>query len=155
VTSSWNQHKREEATAAARSDDEETQTPTEYPDFPEFDKQISGALDELNHKVFIKLNWSSPKDAAWSLNKLHCQRISDVYILLKSSDFVTHDLSEAFAHCSDRAEASELVSNFKYYLVVREWINMNPSMEFRCFVYKNRLIGFYSIFPYFATICYI
>ena len=108
----------------------------EYPDFPELDKQILNILDNFNNKVFIKLNWSSPKDAFWSLNKLSCQRLSDVYILLKSSDFISHDLNEAFDDCQDSTD-----NDTEYKLIIREWINMNPSMEFRCFVQSNQLIG--------------
>lgn len=115
--------------------DEDDET-IEYPDFPELDKQILNILDNFNNKVFIKLNWSSPKDAFWSLNKLSCQRLSDVYILLKSSDFISHDLNEAFDDCQDSTD-----NDTEYKLIIREWINMNPSMEFRCFVQSNQLIG--------------
>lgn len=117
----------------------EDHEPVEYPDFPEFDAQIRKALEKFNKKVFIKLNWSSPKDAFWSLNKLSCSRLSDVYMLLRSSDFINHDLNEPFSDCSDADESSD--SNFTYYLVVREWININPSVEFRCFVHMNQLIA--------------
>ncbi len=113
-----------------------------YQDFPDFDKQINSALSQFG-KVFIKLNWSSPKDAYWALNKLSCDRLSDVYIQLRSSDFVNHDLTQPFADCEDcdKPENQELIKNFKYVLVIRDWININSSMEFRCFVHKNKLVG--------------
>ncbi len=112
----------------------------EYPNFEQFDEKILEALRRLGNKVFIKLNWSSPKDAIWSLNKLSCDRLSDVYILLRSSDFISHDLNEPFDKCDDQGE-SQSQAEIKYHLVLREWIAINPSMEFRCFVLKNKLIG--------------
>jgi len=120
------------------SDDDGNQI--EYPDFEQFDEKILEALHRLGNKVFIKLNWSSPKDAVWSLNKLWCDRLSDVYILLRSSDFISHDLNEPFDKCDDQGE-SQSKAEIKYHLVLREWIAINPNMEFRCFVHKNKLIG--------------
>ena len=118
--------------------------PTVYQDFPEFDKKIQAALVEFR-KVFIKLNWSSPKDAYWALNKLSCDRLSDVYIQLRSSDFINHDLTQPFKDCEDfkSPENEEIIKNFEYKLVIRDWININSSMEFRCFVHENKLVGKY------------
>jgi hypothetical protein len=128
-------------------DEEDLSATTAHPDFPAFDSAVRSALATFNNKVFIKLNWSSPKDAYWSLSKMHCERLSDVYIMLRSSDFVSHDLNEAFKHCEDVDTATaQLDTNFTYYLVVREWLNINPSMEFRCFVHRNQLIGIYLLF---------
>ena len=41
------------------------------------------------------LNWSCPKDATWVAfnNNLKCSNLSQLYLLLKSSDFVVHDLT--------------------------------------------------------------
>ena len=67
------------------------------PYFPDFDQQIKNAIEDLGGKVFPKLNWSSPRDASWiGLNaSLHCFSVQDVYLLLKSSSFISHDLTEA------------------------------------------------------------
>lgn len=114
----------------------------QFPDFAQFDELVRHHLSTtLSNKAFIKLNWSAPRDAFWSLNKTFCETLSDVYILLKSSDFITHDLNEAFSECTDRNESSALVDGFKYTLVMREWVDLNPMMEFRCFVRDNKLIG--------------
>lgn len=44
-----------------------------------------------------KLNWSSPKDATWiNGGSLKCTTAGDVYLLLKSSDFVAFDLEHAW-----------------------------------------------------------
>lgn len=123
--------------------DEEQET--SYPDFPSFDLAIKEAMKKLSKKVFIKLNWSSPKDAAWSLSKLSCDKLSDIYILLRSSDFVNHDLNLPFDGCDDKRDGEKereaCKKGLNYFLVMREWISLNPSMEFRCFVANNRLIG--------------
>lgn len=123
-----------------------------YVDFPEFDSEIRKALDKFNNKVFVKLNWSSPKDAIWALNKLSCNKLSDVYILLKSSDFINHDLNEPFSDCDDKPKN---LDNLKYYLIIREWININPNMEFRCFVYKNKLVGNLKFFYAFNRVPFL
>lgn len=43
------------------------------------------------------------QDAAWMLpgQNLKCQTPADVYLLLKSSDFISHDLDHAFEDCVD------------------------------------------------------
>ena len=48
--------------------------------------------------VFPKLNWSSPKDAKWIMpgNTIKCQNVSDVYLLLNSSDHIGDDLDNPF-----------------------------------------------------------
>ena len=65
----------------------------EFKDFEVYAKQI---IKELGGKVFPKLNWSSPKDASWVAfnSSLCCQNFSDICLLMKSSNFITHDLSE-------------------------------------------------------------
>jgi hypothetical protein len=112
-------------------------------DFPQLDLQIKESIKNLGGKVFIKLNWSSPKDAFWVSNTLACHRLSDVYLLLKSSDFIIHDLTQCFSTSTSSSSDDDKIikDNFKYNLVVREWIKINPSLEFRCFVKKNELIG--------------
>jgi hypothetical protein len=74
-------------------------------------------LKEFGGKAFVKLNWSAPKvrlqqnlgrrvtqhrapcfqDAKWVnfAGNLRCQSVGDVLLLLKSSDFIAHDLTHA------------------------------------------------------------
>lgn len=61
-----------------------------------------------------------------------------MYILLRSSDFINHDLTEPFNDCTNDSSDNP---KFNYNLIIREWISINPSMEFRCFVHENQLIG--------------
>ena len=111
------------------NNDDEGATPRQF-FFPELNQQIQEGIEKLGGSVIPKLNWSSPKDATWINNgTLKCETPGDVYLLLKSSDFVMHDLTHAV----------EDPSNVDYELVLRKWCNLHPSMEFRCFVYNNEL----------------
>lgn len=90
--------------------------------------------------VTPKLNWSAPKDATYmTANTMKCLSANDVYLLLKSSDFIMHDLEHPFDDCTDGTPKSTL--DTPYTLVLRKWVNVNPSVEFRCFVRNSRIIG--------------
>lgn len=93
-----------------------------------FHDEIERAIEKLNGEVAPKLNWSAPVDATWILpsNTMRCTCANDVYMLLKSSDYANHDL---------QLEPPELT------LVLREWFDVHPSLEFRCFVREGRLVG--------------
>lgn len=67
-------------------------------------------------------------------NDMECRTANDVYLLLKSSDFITHDLEHPFDDCADSAEVP-------YHLVLRKSFNLNPALEFRCFVRNKQLIA--------------
>ena len=47
--------------------------------------RIKNAIDKLGGEVFIKLNWSAPRDASWILydGSLCCRAPLDVLLLLK------------------------------------------------------------------------
>ncbi|KAJ7670270.1 D123-domain-containing protein [Mycena rosella] len=107
--------------------------------FPGLDAQIRACISNYG-AVFPKLNFSSPQDAAWILpagSPLKCTSPADVYMLLKSSDFVTHDLSaeSVFDGCSDGPCPYELE------LVLRKWYPVDRSRELRCFVRQNTMLG--------------
>ncbi|KAG0365193.1 D123-domain-containing protein [Gamsiella multidivaricata] len=125
----------------------------QMPHFPGLERQICNSISDLGGEVFPKLNWSSPRDASWiaTTNTLKCHTPQDIFLLLKSSDFVAHDLAHAYEDCSDKAltkdgenvgggggvrKRPETVE-----LVLRKWFDLAPSMEFRCFVRDNKLIG--------------
>lgn len=88
---------------------------------------------------FVKLNWSSPKDASWITKDgtLKCSTFNDVCLLLKSSDFVTHDLTKPYEYCED---SSPHPPN-QYQLILRKYVEIVPGMEFRCFIKSNQIIG--------------
>ncbi|KAG0318667.1 hypothetical protein BGZ99_005511 [Dissophora globulifera] len=129
----------------AEQDDKEAEAPIPY--FPGLELQITQAIDSLGGEVFPKLNWSSPRDASWiaATNTLKCHNVADIFLLLKSSDFVAHDLAHAYEDCADEAggvvgagvrQRPETVD-----LVLRKWYDLAPSMEFRCFVRDGELVG--------------
>ncbi|XP_005993898.1 translation initiation factor eIF2 assembly protein [Latimeria chalumnae] len=120
------------------SDDENTTTLT-APEFPEFSAEVLEAINSLGGSVFPKLNWSSPRDAHWiALNSsLKCKSLSDIFLLLKSSDFIARDFTQLFIHCTDDSPDPQI----EYELVLRKWCELSPGGEFRCFVKENKLIG--------------
>ncbi|XP_042907498.1 translation initiation factor eIF2 assembly protein isoform X1 [Parasteatoda tepidariorum] len=135
------------------SDEEETweedtdEAEPEAPYFPEFDQSIENAIESLGGKVFPKLNWSSPKDASWMGFNYSCcsTSISDIYLLLKSSNFIIHDITQPYNLCDDFIQDQSLSEieqkNIPLFLVLRKWIDIDTSGEFRCFVKENKLIG--------------
>ncbi|KAF6757482.1 cytoplasmic protein [Ephemerocybe angulata] len=117
--------------------------------FPELDTKIRECVQEYG-AVFPKLNFTSPRDASWLLpagSPLKCTTPADVYMLLKSSDFVSNDLSEesVFEHCDDpdphASGGSPPPPEYALELVLRKWYSVNPSREMRCFVRAGRLVG--------------
>lgn len=109
------------------------------PEFNEVDSGIKEAMVDLGGAVFPKLNWSSPLDAAWISfdGTLKCQSPNDIYLLLKSSDNISTTLFDTFKHCQDGEGG--MTDGFE--LVLRKWKDINPGMEFRCFVKDNKLIA--------------
>ncbi|CAC5413039.1 Cell division cycle protein 123 homolog,Cell division cycle protein 123 [Mytilus coruscus] len=114
----------------------------EEPSFPEFETTIKNKIKSCGGKVFPKLNWSSPQDATWiSFDKtLKCTCPSDIYLLLKSSEFITHDLTQPFYKCEDYDEDRSDIT-VKYHLILRQWQDLNPAAEFRCYVRNNQLLA--------------
>lgn len=135
------------------SSDSEDEAPAQMPPnrrFPELHQTIKDKIRELGGAVAPKLNWSAPKDAAWispHQNTMKCTSPNDVYLLLKSSSFVSHDLEHAFDHCSPPSASSLSPANntpglkFTPVLVLRSFFSPLPSLEFRCFVKDRALVG--------------
>lgn len=130
------------------SDGEEDDPSTAW---PETHARVMACIQELGGSVTPKLNWSAPKDATWisATNSMDCRSANDIYLLLKSSDFVVHDLEQAFNGCEDvdQAHLDPSESNvgdsneIPYHLILRKTIPAyNPSMEFRCFVKERDLL---------------
>jgi len=128
--------------------------------FREVHQNIKDTIDELGGKVTPKLNWSAPKDATWiaATNSMECRTPSDIYLLLKSSDFITHDLEHAFDDCinedSTENQPEQLANTstpttqpqpdppIPYHLILRKHIaNLNPALEFRVFVRNRTLLA--------------
>ncbi|KAK3104009.1 hypothetical protein FSP39_023648 [Pinctada imbricata] len=111
------------------------------PKFLELDSAVKKYIKSLGGVVFPKLNWSAPRDATWIAfdHTLKCKSPSDIYLLLKSSEFISHDLNQPFLYCEDWDSKKEV--RVAYHLVLRKWLNVHPGYEFRCFVKNNNLIG--------------
>lgn len=71
---------------------------------------------------------------------LKCTSPADVYMLLKSSDFVLHDLDRAalFEACEG---GDDQQSDYELELVLRKWYPVDRSRELRCFVRREKLLG--------------
>lgn len=132
----------DDSDASSEGDDEEwSETKSApQPDFPDLEAKIKHAIDRLGGEVFAKLNWSSPRDASWILhdNTLCCRAPLDVILLLKSSDFIIHDLTQAFKECLD---GTSEIPQGGFTLALRRYTNILPAGEFRCFIKNNQLVG--------------
>ena len=74
-------------------------------------------------------------------NTMICRNPSEIYLLLKSSDFITHDLEHAFDDTVDSPSSTLTSNSIPYHLVLRKAVpQWNPSVEFRCFVRQRRLL---------------
>ncbi|OCK76968.1 D123-domain-containing protein [Lepidopterella palustris CBS 459.81] len=135
--------------ASETEDDRDDDPSTEWPDIHQ---AVRTTIEELGGKVVPKLNWSAPKDATWiaATNSMECRTPNDIYLLLKSSDFVTHDLEHAFDDCEEDSNAEDSkdtgqhklsTGDIPYHLVLRKHVTLNPSVEFRCFVRRRKLIA--------------
>ncbi|KAK4550604.1 hypothetical protein LTR36_000183 [Oleoguttula mirabilis] len=126
----------------APDDDEEEEDVDVAADWRETHDAIKSVIADLGGKVVPKLNWSAPKDATWinATNSMECRSPNDIYLLLKSSDFVTHDLEHAFDDCVDSPASSIQQSEIPYHLVLRKYFQLNPSVEFRCFARGRKLL---------------
>lgn len=128
-------------------DEEEDEDEDPSSEWPEIHQSIKSTIAELGGKIVPKLNWSAPKDATWmTSNTMECRAPNDIYLLFKSSDFITHDLEHAYDDTvedpSDQDEdVPNTIADIPYHLVLRKYVLLNPSVEFRCFVRRRKLIG--------------
>jgi hypothetical protein len=143
-----------EADSDSDSDSDEPATARQPPNlrFPAFHAEITAAISSLGGAVAPKLNWSSPKDATWISrhpNTMKCTSANDIYILLKSSSFISHDLDHAFddtvpapaSGTATNTTSAQTPRDFTPVLVLRSFFNPLPSLEFRCFVKSRSLIA--------------
>jgi hypothetical protein len=112
---------------AGEEGEEEVPFPISTPEesFPTFHKDILDAISSLGGSCMVKVGSSSPKDAVWitTENNLKCRTPCDIYELLKASDRVEVALPDAQS------------------LTLRKWYNLEPSMEFRCFIHNGKTLA--------------
>ncbi|KAL6933232.1 related to Cell division cycle protein 123 [Hanseniaspora guilliermondii] len=110
-------------------------------EFPEVEDFINDCFNTKSQKLTPRLNWSAPKDAVWILpynNTMLTYTSEDVYLMLKSSNYIMHDLLYPYDDLKEKCETEKV----NYDLILREWIeNFNPSLEFRVFVMHGKIIG--------------
>ncbi|KAI1809984.1 D123-domain-containing protein [Poronia punctata] len=129
------------------SDSDDVEEPPKLPPnkrFPELHQMIKEKISELGGAVAPKLNWTAPKDATWispHQNTIKCTTPDDIYLLLKSSNFITYDLEHAFDDCTPTASSTVNQTPFKPVLVLRSYFNPHTAMEFRCFVKHRNLVA--------------
>ncbi|KAI0875080.1 D123-domain-containing protein [Hypoxylon argillaceum] len=129
------------------SDSDDMDEPPKLPPnqrFPELHQLIKDKITELGGAVAPKLNWTAPKDAIWispHQNTIKCTSPNDIYLLLKSSNFITYDLEHAFDDCTPTANSIVDQTPFKPVLVLRSYFNPHTAMEFRCFVKHRNLVA--------------
>uniref|UniRef100_A0A1I8G5R4 Cell division cycle protein 123 homolog n=1 Tax=Macrostomum lignano TaxID=282301 RepID=A0A1I8G5R4_9PLAT len=116
--------------------------------FPELKAEVESAIATLGGSAFPKLTWTAPKDARWVSfdNSLRCGSFLDVCMLLKSSDDCAHDLLRALpacrCDCGDGIDETEHCCSRQPYghcLLLRRWVDVPESGEFRCFWRRGRL----------------
>ncbi|KAL1405873.1 hypothetical protein Q8F55_007552 [Vanrija albida] len=113
---------------------------------PKTSAAIRAALRRYGGAVFPKLNWTSPRDAAFLLPQtefgpLHCISPDDVYLLLKSSDFIQHDLDPERAYEGCVGVDAAALPEPRIELVLKKFVELNPAREVRCFVRDNILLA--------------
>ncbi|OLY82669.1 Cell division cycle protein 123 [Smittium mucronatum] len=100
--------------------------------------EIKDSIAFLGGKVIPRLNWNAPTDAIWIAtgNTLECENASQILLLLKSSDKICNDL-QTFGGYSNPFASGELEPE----IVLRQHVDIVPSMVFRCFVKDSVLIA--------------
>ncbi|CAD6885724.1 unnamed protein product [Tilletia controversa] len=148
-----------------REDQDEEEDELPAPTFPALHKRLCELIEKYDGAVFPKLNWSAPRDAAWIVPgaTLRCTSPQDIYLLLKSSDFVATDIAQtrelyldaAFSSLSlgsitvdpEAAAAATASSSTTtrslppLQLVIKQHFAFPTSHEFRCFVHRRRLLA--------------
>ncbi|QPG75543.1 hypothetical protein FOA43_002898 [Brettanomyces nanus] len=139
--SDWEEEEDDDADADADEDKDLSNKASPTSTFPSFHQKIKDAIQRLGGKVAPKLNWTSPQDATWMMmnNTMECHNATELYLLLKSSDYINHDIGHAFECVTEGPQ--NVPEGFEYELVLRKWFDINPSMEFRCFVRDRQLIA--------------
>lgn len=117
-------------------------------------------IEELGGHIIPKMQWSCPKDAAWMLpdNSIRCSSPHEIFLLLKSSDRIAHDVDTMQFMIESGSPRSPLHGNsdretgsssdeevcppvLAHTLALRKWYALRPGREFRCFVSNHELIG--------------
>ncbi len=72
----------------------------------------------------------------------------DVFLVLKSSQLINHDLAHAYSLCDSSACGGKSDRPERFTLVLRRFHSLATSMEFRCFVHRGRILGVVFCFAF-------
>ena len=124
-------------------DDDNDDEPHQNP-IPELCKRVAKIILRMKRKTVPKLNWSCPSDAVWQSvdNTLRCFTVNEIFILLKSSDKINHDMAYPFENCVDCEETD--VSDVEYNLAIQAYAKLQPASEFRCFIRQKKIVAICS-----------
>lgn len=120
------------------SDHDSDEEAVQPPSFPQLSLAIRAAIEKYG-VIIPKLNWSTPIDARWihPTNTINCTTLEEVYLLLKSSDFVAGELAgQAFEDCVDGPPET-----IEWELALKKHIEISRNQEFRVFVRDNKIAG--------------
>ncbi|TIC06692.1 midasin [Wallemia mellicola] len=120
------------------SGDDSDEEAVQPPSFPQLSLAIRAAIEKYG-VIIPKLNWSTPIDARWihPTNTINCTTLEEVYLLLKSSDFVAGELAgQAFEGCVDSPPET-----IEWELALKQHIEISRNQEFRVFVRDNKIAG--------------
>ena len=94
--------------------------------FPELERKVNEAIEDLHGSTFIKLNFTAPTDAQWIApnRSLELHSFNDVIHVLKASTRVMLDLSKPFNHECD----------VKPVIVLKRYFHYKSNREFRIFM---------------------
>jgi hypothetical protein len=104
--------------------------PEERTTFLKLARKLSEYIKQFPKGAFVRLGSRSPKDS-WKGHRdgFRCTSATKALALLCDSERIYDDLNLA------------LSNNYTPHLVVREWIEIEPWQEFRCFYKNRRLVG--------------
>ena len=124
-------------------DDDDDASTKKIRSFPDVDDAIRAAIASLGGRATPKLTWSAPKDAVWMAtgNTTMCRNPGEVLLLLKASDAVAFDLTEAYDCCADVTDAAKARLSRDVALHLRAWRDVRPALEFRLFALRGDLVA--------------
>ena len=94
-------------------------------------QRVSDAVDQFPGGVFVRLGSRSPKDSYLGYKEGFCVKhgTDPLRFMLDSSERMYEDLTLA------------IQNNYTPHIFVRQWQNIKPWQEFRCFMRRRLLVG--------------
>ena len=90
----------------SESEDDEDEPKHPKYNFSEVESWIQETLNKYSEKAFVKLNWSAPRDSNWMVPNLNWSSVKEVFLLLKSSIFINHDVICPYEGWVDKTDYS-------------------------------------------------